>query len=173
MARDALLAKRRIQFIVRECSCPGLIDSLSLIPEGAENVFIRAVLTEWFSSNAQSGNSAEVAAGRLVDKYRVVEFRNANGIRGDVGAEELPSGTTNHSVVAEVPLSHLAERKVLVESTPASVAAREEKIVVESPVHIPKVTDLPAPPNAVVAIAPVAPVAPVPSLHVDFDPDQF
>lgn len=164
MARDEVPAKRRIQFIVRECSCPGLIANLSQIPEGDENVFIRAVLTEWFSLNALSGNSAE-AARRLVDKYRIVEFRNANGIRSEVDSHELPSSLSMHLLSAEMPREKIAEEPVAVVSAPIPIPKLEDKVTVPVPLTIPAVTATPTPPS-------VATVG-GPSLHVEFDPDTF
>lgn len=76
MASHALATKRRLQVVVKQSACPVLIANLRKLSDGDENVFIRAALTEWFLLNE---NSTE-AASNLVDQYRVIEFRNPNGI---------------------------------------------------------------------------------------------
>lgn len=164
MAREKASTKRRIQLMVRESSCPGLIANLSQIPEGDENVFIRAVLTEWFSLNSLSGNSADVAR-RLVDKYRIVEFRNANGIRGEVDPQEPSSAFAKPPLSAEVPWTRLSEETTAVVSAPIPAAKEDAKVAPTVPLTIKTVPAMPAPPTR-------APVA-TPSLDIEFDPDTF
>lgn len=164
MAREEASTKRRIQLMVRESSCPGLIANLSQIPEGDENVFIRAVLTEWFSLNSLSGNSADVAQ-RLVDKYRIVEFRNANGIRGEVDPQEPPSSFAKPSLSAEVAGSRRSEETIAVVSAPIPTVKADAKVAPTVPLTIQAAPAMSAPASR-------APVA-TPSLDIEFDPDTF
>lgn len=164
MSKNERSAKRRIQFIVRECSCPGLIDNLSQIPEGDENVFIRAVLTEWFSLNALSGKPAEEAR-RLVDKYKIVEFRNANGIRSDVDPQERPFAFTKPSLTTQVPPTTIAEEKIAVINAPTTTVRLDDKVAPTVPLTIQTVTAMSDPLTRV-------PVG-APSLDIEFDPDTF
>lgn len=150
--------------MVGESSCPGLIDNLSQIPEADENVFILAFLTEWFSLKLLSGKSAKVAR-RLVDKYRIVKFRNANWIRGEVGRQETQSSFTKTSSSAEMPQTKVTKESSAVIIAPISAAKEEEKVAAVVPLSIPTGTSVPAPPAAASITAP--------SLHIEFDPDTF
>lgn len=178
MADRALPIKRRLQVLVKESTCPGLISDLNLVPEGDENVFVRAVLSEWFAANSLQGNVAE-AVSILVEKYRLVEFGNANGIKlrnhdsggGNTsiehltssapGGKEQPSDASRSRSKPEIRVAAHLDLGAKSEPTIASVA---------TPVVAPASTVISVPTPA--QYTPSAVTSPSHN-EVDFDPDQF
>lgn len=160
MASQAMPTKRRLQVLIKESACPGLIANLSQLPEGDENVFIRAVLTEWFLANANS----EESASRLVDLYRVTEFRNANGIRSpDYLEVRLPAPSKAQPSAREVEKALPVKRSL---SYADSLDGTPTAQVLPAEVHSPEA--------AAVERRPPMPQAPaVPAFDSDFDPDMF
>lgn len=159
MASRPERAKRRLQIVVKESACPGLIANLAQLPKGCENVFIRAVLVEWFASN---NNDTELA-NRLVEQYRTIEFRNEVGIRtGEQGWICLRDPTT------ALQADRGVGQTVSLQTTPFSNETGNHL----SPVRVPPPeSSAPTAASLVHGELPVA--APAPAFDVEFDPDQF
>lgn len=133
--------------------------NLAQLPEGCENVFIRAVLTEWFLSNASNVESAN----RLVEHYLTIEFRNEVGIKFGAHAD-----LCLQSPITTLPADHGVGKTDALERT-SFYSERQDRLLPAREVltEIPVTT---APPLVrPLTLQSASPVA----LEVDFDPHQF
>lgn len=73
---DSRTASRRyLHLLIRDDTCPQLIAAMGLVPQADEKAFVRAVLSQWFSSHT---NEADIAAAvhALVSLQRKAESAN-------------------------------------------------------------------------------------------------